>query len=884
VVSLGAVWEYEDEEDRHNNGVAFEEPIPKRKKTTTSERSQSMKIPSTSITQWKDDGDGTANKYGQDYEQASQLTTPAASGKQKKDGKAGPLALKSKAKQTRPFKNPTITKPLAAREKETARDAYRLKPIISHSSWRSTEDNLKSTSVVLAKTTMEKLAAFRFKLALDPRAVTVAHPTHHEIVDREDGLLRRNFGEATHPSSDYDVSGDAFNEALWAVKADAEFKSGNQSPTEPVATPNVVADGSEKPAQRQPGVESDIFDSERELVAGRLGHKGLVLTNQPPKRLSHDCYEPTPGKMRVFNDLIKSAESKLGKLAQTDFNYMKPTIVPPHGPRSQSKDVEDIEMGDRIIVEEPPHLSNELLHSNQLAQESGVDNYDPHNRSTHHPEAYERQNSEVGSMLLVTPNAPPSSQDNNQDELLKQKESFIVHRTFGQWNTNIQVDRSHIDEPETLSKEASRDLRGSDEFDQGLDDDDLLAIVLDSVIPQTPMKVQPEQQKNPTICGRFLLPSTPAEPNFRVPNALTPRNPTTLDIINLNSSPAQIVPDPDDEYPMDDEDEEEMLKLLELGAAVKESFAPPESVQHALHLLEEGEVFDSSLQFSPPKSQTSGTSPSKVTRSHRTDKARASRSPRLRKDSLPLEEEEDWSFMRSEKDVNDIETRIMSDHFCEPHAPVVRSSRPRRASSTRNKRSVADPPDVQTPSTPDTFVSSFDDSHEYEPMNPFARPDFPALVLDRSPVVGFSAQTYLRTCFRIGEMFKEGVRCGSLAQDAVIELFARVVFSSRETGSTKQHFQFADLWHDRPPYPNGLLADYKTTRLAESESKVFLGESGKMARCLGRFKRDVKSSVRVLHIINIRETDWEEIRWTKEIVSHGQVKTDKSWFSGEAMS
>ena len=103
----------------------------------------------------------------------------------------------------------------------------------------------------------------------------------------------------------------------------------------------------------------------------------------------------------------------------------------------------------------------------------------------------------------------------------------------------------------------------------------------------------------------------------------------------------------------------------------------------------------------------------------------------------------------------------------------------------------------------------------------------------------------------------------------MIELFARVTFSSRETGSTKQHFQFADLWHDRPPYPNGILANYKTTGLAEIESKVFLHENGKMARCLGRFKRDAKNSVWVLHIVNIRETDWEEIRWTKEIVSHG---------------
>ena len=114
------------------------------------------------------------------------------------------------------------------------------------------------------------------------------------------------------------------------------------------------------------------------------------------------------------------------------------------------------------------------------------------------------------------------------------------------------------------------------------------------------------------------------------------------------------------------------------------------------------------------------------------------------------------------------------------------------------------------------------------------------------------------------------MRCSSLAQDVITELFARVIFSFRETNSTKQHFKFADLWHDRPPYPNGVLANYKTSGLAESESKVFLAENGKMARCVGRFKRDLKTCTWVLLIINIRETDWEEISWTKEIVSPRQ--------------
>ncbi|RAL67322.1 hypothetical protein DID88_008083 [Monilinia fructigena] len=116
-------------------------------------------------------------------------------------------------------------------------------------------------------------------------------------------------------------------------------------------------------------------------------------------------------------------------------------------------------------------------------------------------------------------------------------------------------------------------------------------------------------------------------------------------------------------------------------------------------------------------------------------------------------------------------------------------------------------------------------------------------------------------------MLKEGGRCNALGQDAIIELYARVNFSSRESGTTKQHFQFSDLFHDRPPFAKGILSNFKATGLAESESKVFI-ESNEtlMARCLGRVKKDVKNGAWLLHIINIRVTDWEELRWTKKII------------------
>ncbi|KAG9246629.1 hypothetical protein BJ878DRAFT_387015, partial [Calycina marina] len=151
---------------------------------------------------------------------------------------------------------------------------------------------------------------------------------------------------------------------------------------------------------------------------------------------------------------------------------------------------------------------------------------------------------------------------------------------------------------------------------------------------------------------------------------------------------------------------------------------------------------------------------------------------------------------------------------------------------------------------------------------PFIRPPFPSLVMDRCPINGLCAQSFLRTCFRIGEMYQAGSKCAAQKLDAIIELFARVNFSSREPGTSKQHFQFMDLWHDRAPYPNGILSSYRTSGLAESESRIFLSrDDKKMARVLGRLKRDIKNASWVLHIINIRPTDWEEIRWTKRIIT-----------------
>ena len=167
------------------------------------------------------------------------------------------------------------------------------------------------------------------------------------------------------------------------------------------------------------------------------------------------------------------------------------------------------------------------------------------------------------------------------------------------------------------------------------------------------------------------------------------------------------------------------------------------------------------------------------------------------------------------------------------------------------------------------------ESDEYSPLKPFARPGFPSKVLDRSPITGISSNTILRTCFRIGEALREGALCEGLGQGAVIELFARVMDSSQDIIPSKLYFGFADLFHDRPPFMRGTLENNKISSLQETESRMLLGVDGPapMVRCLGRLKRIVAGPPGwMLYIINIRPTDWEEVRWTRQIAGAGMTK------------
>ena len=396
-----------------------------------------------------------------------------------------------------------------------------------------------------------------------------------------------------------------------------------------------------------------------------------------------------------------------------------------------------------------------------------------------------------------------------------------------------------------------------DEFDEGLDDSDMLEI-----LAKDAMRDALDNESTHLAC--------PIAKSIPAPDKKAQRANITPPTVPSPASSGIIVCDID-EFPMEEGDEEEMMKLPTIQVGTSNCLQPP-SKPHRAKNRRSGlvEAYLNTAKLSPPKT---------ICRTNNHSQSSPRPSAYVLSDSSPtqgseprsdlLGEGEEWAHRSTDRvQIIDLCDTQPLEHDDEDLSEIelIRPRLPKRLYSLR--------PSVRNNPAAGTSVSTLKGDPDYEPLPTFARPDFPVAIRDRCPVIGLSDQTFLRTCFKIGEMFKEGKRCSSLGRDAIIELFARVTFSSRDPGTTKQHFLFADLWQDNPPFPSGILMNYKTTGLADTESKAFVGvEEPKLVRCLGRFKRDVKSTTGwLLHIITIRETDWEEIRYTKRIVCAGEVE------------
>jgi len=167
---------------------------------------------------------------------------------------------------------------------------------------------------------------------------------------------------------------------------------------------------------------------------------------------------------------------------------------------------------------------------------------------------------------------------------------------------------------------------------------------------------------------------------------------------------------------------------------------------------------------------------------------------------------------------------------------------------------------------PIPYVLPFNENGE---ALPFTRPPFPKPIRDRSPILGLTNCTVLRTCFRIGEALNAAAVASRTNTDAIIELYARTIFSEREiNGGFKQFFQFGDMFTDKPPYLSGTYTLWKGVDLWDVDSKPFLGEKGKgkMARVMGRIKRCEQGGGCEMVVLSIWEVDWEDVGVAKGIV------------------
>ena len=149
----------------------------------------------------------------------------------------------------------------------------------------------------------------------------------------------------------------------------------------------------------------------------------------------------------------------------------------------------------------------------------------------------------------------------------------------------------------------------------------------------------------------------------------------------------------------------------------------------------------------------------------------------------------------------------------------------------------------------------------------FVHPPFPAPILDRSPIIGLSSNSILRTCFRMGEALNAASAAARSNSETIIELYAVVTSSHREAQGVKQFFTLTDLFHpNKSPVLNGVYDLWKGVGLWEWDSRAFIGETGKIARVVGTLQRQGKENVWCMKILSIWEADWDDVMFVKGIV------------------
>ncbi|KAI4871107.1 hypothetical protein F4820DRAFT_401485 [Hypoxylon rubiginosum] len=374
-----------------------------------------------------------------------------------------------------------------------------------------------------------------------------------------------------------------------------------------------------------------------------------------------------------------------------------------------------------------------------------------------------------------------------------------------------------------------------------------------------PMNGFDVETNSPSTYNQFLLP-TPTASTTRVIGFTQDPSPSNLFGIPFEQSSdfadmlvsrdADAINSPEDEYPLDDDLVDEDMTLL-LGMAldnIQETHIPPSSVTKAWdHDSRSAAEYDPTLQHSSPPSSSEALKGSQA--------VGAIAKLGVGQDDL-LDEDNDDVDWNTVYDLVDKIPKVVSTNGSRNTQESFPADRTPRAENTIHRGPLIE---------------------DIIPSKPFSRPSFPEKVRDRPVVTGLSSNAMLRTCFRMGEMINQAVRCLTHGQEVVFELFARVTYSSRESLAKTQHFQFVDLFKDQQPYPGGTLTNWRAGGQLDRQSMAFLdkGKKRKVCRCLCKPRRDSKTEVGfTLIILAIREADWTQVEWAKKVVC-GDSKSDE---------
>ncbi|KAH7176620.1 hypothetical protein EDB81DRAFT_875421 [Dactylonectria macrodidyma] len=119
-----------------------------------------------------------------------------------------------------------------------------------------------------------------------------------------------------------------------------------------------------------------------------------------------------------------------------------------------------------------------------------------------------------------------------------------------------------------------------------------------------------------------------------------------------------------------------------------------------------------------------------------------------------------------------------------------------------------------------------------------------------------------KTFFCIQEMLSSKVEIFKNQPDIIFELFARVVYSSRENIYRKQYFQFRSLLEESPPYLNGVLNGFEVGGPLDCASQEFLwpNVAGRKCYCRCKLRQDTRSDLGwSILVLSIQSMTWKQI-------------------------